>query len=109
MHSLMPVIDYLHNLTAVAFIIGCGALRLLTQGTQSASRPMRLFLASAARGLSLMATCSLTGFLAAGAVRVSSGMTTEVMEGLVLLLPVCAGLFFWFSAGRIMRRLKVEK
>jgi hypothetical protein len=109
MHAVMPIINYLHDITAVAFIVSCGAMLLLVQGCQPPSKQRLLFLVSAARSLSLMAICSLIISLAAGTVRVFSGITEETIEGLVLLPPVCAGLFFWFRAGRMMRRIKAKK
>jgi hypothetical protein len=110
MHTAMPVIDYLHDLAAAAFTAGCGAMWMMLQCYPLSSGPETdRFFAHAARGLSFMAACSLTGFIATGIVRVFYGTRPEVIEGLVLLLPVCAGLFVWCGAGRKMRRLKRGK
>jgi hypothetical protein len=109
MQTLMPVIDYLHNVTAVTLLVSCGAMRLLTQGSYPSSKPACLFVESSVRSLSLMAACLLTGFLAAGTARLCSGMTGEAIAALVLAAPVCAAVFFWFRAVLTLRRMKTEK
>ncbi len=110
MHTVMPVIDYLHDLAAAAFAMGCGAMWMMLQCYSLSSGPETdRFFVHAARSLSIMAACSLTGFIAAGIVRVFYGTRPEVIEGLVLLLPVWAGLLVWCGPGRKMSSRKRGK
>jgi hypothetical protein len=110
MHTIMPVVDYVLDLAAAAFAVGCGAMWMtLKYRPLSSGQETDLFIANVARGQSFVAACSLAGFLATGVVRVSFGMRPGVVEALAMLLPVCAGLYIWFRLGRMMRKLKMGK
>jgi hypothetical protein len=110
MHTIMPVIGYILDLAAAAFVVSCGAMWMtLKYRPPSSGRETDHFIARVARGQSFVAACSLAGFVATAVVRESFGMSPGAVGGLILLLPASAGLLIWFGLGRLMRKLKMEK
>jgi hypothetical protein len=110
MHTIMPVIDYVLDLAAAAFAVGCGAMWMaLKYRSPSSGQEADLFIARIARGQSYVSACSLVGFIAAGIMKVSLGIRPGVVGELAMLLSVCAGLFIWFGLRRLMRKLNLGR
>jgi hypothetical protein len=110
MHTIMPVIDYILDLAAAGFAMGCGAMWMaLKYRAPSSGQEADLFIARIARGQSYVTACSLVGFIATGIIKVSLGMRPGVVGELALLLSVCAGLFIWFGLRRLMRKLNLGR